>query len=141
VQGEWLAAGPIRPGIRAGYRDDVFRVGNLAGESHPIIAEGISMALQSGWMLAQQLAESENWGPAERAAAGKRYSAAWRKQFSTRIRMASLLARLAIFPATAAAMRTFVRLFPASLTAGAAVSGKTRALPDVTCGRSAWPGK
>jgi flavin-dependent dehydrogenase len=127
--GEWLAAGPIRPGIRACYRDDIFRVGNLAGESHPIIAEGISMALQSGWMLARELAACRDWGPAERAAVGKSYSAAWRKQFYTRIRAASLLAHLAILPSTASAMRTVVRLFPASLSVGAALSGKTRALP------------
>ncbi|RWG63966.1 FAD-dependent oxidoreductase, partial [Mesorhizobium sp.] len=55
LDGPWLAAGPIRPGIRAGYEADIFRVGNVAGESHPIIAEGISMALQSGWLVAQEL--------------------------------------------------------------------------------------
>ena len=129
LQGDWLAAGPIRPGIRARYADDIFRVGNLAGESHPIIAEGISMALQSGWMLAQQLAVSRSWGPEERAAAGKRYSTAWSKQFSARIRMASLLARLSILPMGAAVMRTFVRALPASLSIGATLSGKTKALP------------
>lgn len=128
LHGEWLAAGPIRPGIRERYQDDVFRVGNLAGESHPIIAEGISMALQSGWMLAQQLSRSTSWGPPERAATARRYSVAWQKQFSTRIRVASLLARLAIFPTTAAAMMAFVRVFPASLSVGAALSGKTRTL-------------
>ena len=94
---EWLAAGPIRPGMRDVYADDIFRVGNLAGESHPIIAEGISMALQSGWMLARELGESRKWGPCERAAAGQRYSVAWKKQFSTRIRVASLLARYGDF--------------------------------------------
>ncbi|TGR90585.1 monooxygenase, partial [bacterium M00.F.Ca.ET.191.01.1.1] len=57
LDGPWLAAGPIRPGIRAGYEKDIFRVGNAAGESHPIIAEGISMALQSGWLLALELGE------------------------------------------------------------------------------------
>ncbi|QPC95959.1 NAD(P)/FAD-dependent oxidoreductase [Mesorhizobium sp. INR15] len=128
LHGEWLAAGPIRPGIRERYKEDVFRVGNLAGESHPIIAEGISMALQSGWMLAQQLSRSTSWGPPERAATARKYSAAWQKQFSTRIHVASFLARLAIFPKTASAMGAFVRVFPASLSIGAALSGKTRPL-------------
>ena len=32
LKGEWLAAGPIRPGMRDVYDDDIFRVGNLAGE-------------------------------------------------------------------------------------------------------------
>ena len=44
---EWLSAGPIRPGFRSRFKDGVFIVGNAAGESHPIIAEGISMASQS----------------------------------------------------------------------------------------------
>ena len=114
--------------MRDVYCDDIFRVGNLAGESHPIIAEGISMALQSGWMLARELGESRKWGPCERAAAGQRYSVAWKKQFSTRIRVASLLARMVIFPATARALRTVVQAVPMSLSVGAVLSGKTRAI-------------
>ena len=58
LDGPWLAAGPIHPGIRAGYDQGIFRVGNIAGESHPVIAEGISMALQSGWLLARELIAS-----------------------------------------------------------------------------------
>lgn len=53
----WLSAGPIRPGIRNCGNDGLFLVGNVAGEAHPVIAEGISMALQSGWLLARCLAE------------------------------------------------------------------------------------
>src|SRR6185437_14319487 len=45
--GVFLSAGPIRPGVRARYRDRIFFTGNLAGEAHPVIAEGISMAVQS----------------------------------------------------------------------------------------------
>jgi flavin-dependent dehydrogenase len=32
-----------------------FLIGNIAGEAHPIVAEGISMAMQSGWLLARLL--------------------------------------------------------------------------------------
>ena len=53
--GPWLAAGPIRPGIRLQCRDGIFPVGNAAGEAHPVIAEGISIALQSAWLLARYL--------------------------------------------------------------------------------------
>ena len=56
LDGPWLAAGPIRTGIRTGYELDIFRVGNIAGKSQPIIAEGITMAIQSGWLLASELA-------------------------------------------------------------------------------------
>src|SRR5262249_38192847 len=53
--GEWLSAGPIRPGIRLQHPPGLFPVGNAAGEAHPVIAEGISMAAQSAWLLADEL--------------------------------------------------------------------------------------
>jgi hypothetical protein len=36
--GPWLAAGPIRPGIRLQGRPGIFPVGNAAGEAHPVVA-------------------------------------------------------------------------------------------------------
>ncbi|WP_375449974.1 NAD(P)/FAD-dependent oxidoreductase [uncultured Devosia sp.] len=131
LHGEWLAAGPIRPGIRQQYQDGIFRVGNIAGESHPIIAEGISMALQSGWLLAEQLRQVPVWDADGRAAAGAAYTRLWHRQFATRIHAAAILARLAIFPHSAAMMRNTVRFFPAALSIGARLSGKTKALPIV----------
>jgi len=124
----WLAAGPIRPGIRAGYANDLFRVGNVAGESHPIIAEGIAMALQSGWILADHLGQFESWDSAARAAAGKAYSRAWRRQFATRIRLAASLSSLAASRRGVVLIRSVVRRFPASLSIGARLSGKTKPL-------------
>ncbi|OHV86249.1 NAD(P)/FAD-dependent oxidoreductase [Mesorhizobium sp. ORS 3428] len=128
--GAWLAAGPIRPGIRAGYECDIFRAGNIAGESHPIIAEGISMALQSGWLLAQELSQAAE-GQAGREAAGRRYEAAWRDLFSTRVLAAEGIARLALGPGGAALMEAVVRNFPRALTLGARLSGKTKPVPGL----------
>ena len=54
-EGPWLASGPLRPGVRLGQGDGIFRVGNAAGEAHPIVGEGISMALQSAFVLAALL--------------------------------------------------------------------------------------
>lgn len=51
--GAWLASGPLRPGLRAPYRDGVFAVGNAAGEVHPIVGQGISLAVQSGILLSR----------------------------------------------------------------------------------------
>lgn len=129
LHGDWLAAGPIRPGIREQYQDAIFRVGNLAGESHPIIAEGISMALQSGWLLAEQLRRMPVWDVDGRAAAGAAYKELWHRQFATRVQAAALLARLAIFPQGAALMSGMVKVFPAVLSVGARISGKTKPLP------------
>ncbi|RWP03749.1 MAG: NAD(P)/FAD-dependent oxidoreductase [Mesorhizobium sp.] len=126
--GPWLAAGPIRPGIRSCYERDIFRVGNAAGESHPIIAEGISMALQSGWLLASELACAPE-GRAGREAAGRRYEAAWKRLFSTRVYAAAALAGIALRPSSATLMAAIVRNFPQALTLGAQLSGKTKPVP------------
>lgn len=129
TDGAWLAAGPIRPGIREAYRDGIFRVGNLAGEAHPVIAEGISMALQSGWLLAEELAKIDLRDPEARRDAGRRYGRAWRRQFATRIRLASALGHLAVWGPSAARAERLARMFPSMLSLGARVSGKTKALP------------
>ena len=126
LDGGWLAAGPIRPGLRSCHADDLFRAGNLAGESHPLIAEGISMALQSGWMLGGILSSLEDTGPASRARAGAAYSAAWRRQFQGRILAAGAFARLAAVPGGAAIAGPVVDVFPRILTFGARLSGKTK---------------
>jgi flavin-dependent dehydrogenase len=128
LDGPWLAAGPIRPGIRSGYDGDIFRVGNIAGESHPIIAEGISMALQSGWLLALELGAAAS-GQARREAVGRRYEAGWRELFSTRILAAEAIARIAIGPGGGPMLRAVFGNFPQALTLGARLSGKTRAAP------------
>ncbi|AZO31124.1 NAD(P)/FAD-dependent oxidoreductase [Mesorhizobium sp. M1B.F.Ca.ET.045.04.1.1] len=134
LDGPWLAAGPIRPGIRAGYEADIFRIGNAAGESHPIIAEGISMALQSGWLLVQELGAAAS-GQRGREAAGRRYEAAWRGLFSTRVLAAEAIARIALGPGGAALMEVVVRNFPQALTLGARLSGKTKPVPGLADAR------
>ena len=115
------AAGPLNPGIRPLAADGVYRVGNAAGEAHPTIAEGISMAIQSGWLLAQALIPGERGAP-------ERYARAWRGQFGARIRTADLFARFCMSPALGRAMVVTVGALPAVLTAGAALSGKTKPL-------------
>jgi flavin-dependent dehydrogenase len=117
----WLAVGPIRPGIRRRFADGVFLVGNAAGEAHPIVAEGISMAMQSAWMLAGRLAAGEPIGRA-----GPAYSVDWRRAFATRIRAAAVFAQLAMRAEAAAVIQPILERFPAVLTLGASLGGKTR---------------
>ena len=113
--GPVLAVGPIRPGIRRRFDGGIFFAGNLAGEAHPVIAEGISMAIQASHLLVRLLLE-------QGAAAGPAYAAGWRRAFGPRLWAASLFARAAIHaraPATA-----LVKAAPSLLTWGAALSGK-----------------
>ncbi len=121
IEGAILATGPIRPGIRGGYRDGMFFVGNAAGEAHPIIAEGISMAIQSAWLLAQGLA-------ADGSAAGPIYARAWEQQFGRRLHAASAFAWLAINDRSRATAMRLIRAFPKVLTWGARLSGKAAPL-------------
>ena len=117
-RGPWLAAGPIRPGFRPLHRDGVFAAGNAAGEAHPLVAEGIAMAIQSGWLLARHLAS------ATPQAAARGYARDWRRHFAPRIRAAQLFESLAA--AAGPAFVGAVRLVPAALTWGAWASGKAR---------------
>ncbi len=126
LDGHWLATGPIRPGIRARYADDIYRIGNVAGESHPIIAEGQSMAIQSAWLLAGALDGIDLADPAARARAGRLYARAWRGQFALRILAAGAFSSLAMRPGVANAAGAVIERLPALLGIGARLSGKTK---------------
>jgi flavin-dependent dehydrogenase len=122
-----LASGPIAPGIRPRYAQGLFRVGNIAGEAHPIVAEGISMAMQSGWLLARLLIRRAADARQGRAldAIGAAYAARWRQCFAPRIHAAALFAHLAMRPSAVAVLAPLVARFPALLTVGTELSGKT----------------
>ena len=128
--GPWLAAGPIDPGISLSAGDGPFRIGNAAGEAHPIIGEGMSMAMQSAWLLCGQLLGAD--GFARPAAADLQreqalhYAAQWRRHFAPRLRLAAVFAHLAMRPMGAAALMALSRAWPPLLTLGASWGGKTR---------------
>jgi flavin-dependent dehydrogenase len=131
-EGPWLAAGPLNPGIRVRADDRIFRIGNAAGEAHPIIGEGMSMALQSAWLLCEHLLLPAP-NPATRCAAwqgpvARDYATEWRRLFQTRIRLASVFAHAAMRPALAAPLLTMARYWPGLLTVGAIQCGKTRSI-------------
>ena len=146
--GAWLAAGPIDPGIRLRAGDTMFRIGNAAGEAHPILGEGMSMALQSAWLLCGELlapapgaparGEPAPRAPTREAACGaawqhevaQRYAAQWRREFVPRLRLAAAFAHLAMRPAAAATLVALTRLWPGLLTAGARWGGKARCAGD-----------
>jgi 2-polyprenyl-6-methoxyphenol hydroxylase-like FAD-dependent oxidoreductase len=126
LEGPWLSAGPIRPGIRPRFTRGIFCIGNAAGEAHPIIAEGISMAIQSAWLLCERLVARRREGLTDAVLqeVGRDYADAWLHWFAPRIRVASLFAQLAMRPTAVALLLPLLRLFPAALTLGAGWSGK-----------------
>ncbi len=123
----WLSAGPIRPGIRPRYAAGIFRAGNAAMEAHPIVAEGIGMALQSGRLLAEALLELDTLSPPARALAGRRYAAATRRRLAPRILAAAAFARLSTSDTGRPVVAAVIRRMPFLLSGGAMLSGKRAA--------------
>ena len=126
MDGAWLSSGPLRPGIRTMYNDGIFAAGNTAGEAHPVVAEGISMAMQGAWLLAELLIENRQKvlsGNTDHI--GHDYALAWRRHFAPRLRNAALFAHLAMRPAATKLLLPLFQYIPALLTVCTRFSGKT----------------
>jgi len=132
--GAWLASGPIDPGVRVRANDRLLRIGNAAGEAHPILGEGISMALQSAGLLCELLlggcTADQRSDVAWQAGVARQYAARWRAQFALRLRLAALIAQLAMRPAGARAIMLLAGAWPGVMTWSARLGGKIRCAPD-----------
>ena len=134
LQAPWLSVGPIHPGIRSPWRGGgVFAIGNAAGEAHPILGEGISMAIQSAWLLCERLLARENDLRGENSMrtdalneVGNDYAAAWRRNFAPRIRLAAAFAQLAMRPRLSRPLLPVLQHWPGLLTTGARMGAKVR---------------
>jgi menaquinone-9 beta-reductase len=139
--GAWMAAGPISPGIRLTATDGMFRVGNAAGEAHPIIGEGMSMALQSAWLLAGELLGLKGSvqvqpvqapGADTQSLMARRYAKQWRREFAPRMRLAAVFAHVAMRPALSNVLMRLAQMQPGLLTWGARLGGKVRCAADAS---------
>ncbi len=133
--GGWLASGPIDPGVRLRDDDTLFRIGNAAGEAHPIIGEGMSMAIQSAWLLCAALLRPTGREDARadaqwQSGVRQRYHAQWRRHFAPRLRLASVFAHVAMRPAVCAPLLAGLSYWPSLLTHGARWAGKVGCAPD-----------
>ena len=134
MDGAWLSSGPLRTGIRTFGFDGIFAVGNAAAEAHPIVAEGISIAIQSATLLCEQMlahpALRGDDGRSGKALDGIRhdYAIAWRMNFSRRFYIAALLAHLFMRPLSTHVAARLLMVFPELLTVGGQWSGKTEPL-------------
>ena len=137
LEATWLSVGPIRPGIRKPSRaDGSFAIGNVAGEAHPILGEGMSMAIQSAWLLCERLiAGSEvlrgaNVSIDALTDVGRDYGAQWKRAFAPRIRLAALFAHLAMRPGMSRPLLPLLKRWPGLLTEGARLGSKVRRVVD-----------
>ena len=133
ISDSWLAAGPLSPGVRVHTDDGLFKIGNAAGEAHPIIGEGMSMALQSAWLLSAELLGNKSAGRRQtindmvsQQAARHRYAANWHRQFAPRIRLASAFAHASMSQRGANVLLMLFKTWPGLLPLGARWGGKTR---------------
>ena len=127
-EGPWISAGPLATGVRLNDADAHFRIGNAAGEAHPILGEGISMALQSALLLCTHLAaripDTRAPGTRWRSEIARRYAHEWRRAFMPRIRLAALFAHAAMRPGATATLMALAHAWPGLLTQGARWGGK-----------------
>ena len=127
--GSWLASGPLDPGVRVDAQDGIFKVGNAAGEAHPILGEGMSMALQSAALLCSHLLGQRGAAVPNavvQASVQRAYAAAWRREFEPRLRLAAVFAHLAMRPRSADGLMKLLHLWPGLLTHSARWGGKVR---------------
>jgi flavin-dependent dehydrogenase len=128
--GPWLSSGPLDPGARVTATDAILRVGNAAGEAHPILGEGMSMAFQSAALLSSFLVSQRPTATVpdgvQQAEIARRYAAAWLTEFAPRLRLAAFFAHLAMRPTTSALLMHLVKTWPGVLTRGARWGGKVR---------------
>jgi len=132
--GTWLAAGPLRPGIHMGRQaPGVFVVGNAAGEAHPIIGEGMSMAFQSAALLASMLAPhfAKRNDATFLHTLQRDYARAWRAHFVSRIRLAAVFAQVAMRPEWVGWILPLLKRYPQLLTQAARWSDKVRDAPTI----------
>jgi 2-polyprenyl-6-methoxyphenol hydroxylase-like FAD-dependent oxidoreductase len=123
-EGAWLAVGPIWPRIgKPQLAEGAFAVGNAAGEAHPILGEGISMAIQSAFLLCERL-RAGSGNP------GSDYARAWRRAFAPRIRLAALYAHIAMSPIANRLALPVLRRWPRLLSLGARWGGKVRCVAN-----------
>jgi flavin-dependent dehydrogenase len=130
-EGSWLTVGPIRPGVRSHWHPETgFAIGNAAGEAHPILGEGISMAIQSATLLCRRLVAAGDHARSlhTQAAVGEAYARDWRGLFGARMHWAAVLAHLAMRPGAARVLLPVLRRRPAWLTLAARLGAKARPL-------------
>lgn len=117
-QGNWLAVGPLRPGRRTTQAPGIHRIGNAGAEVHPLVGEGMHMALQSARHLANAL--SNDSSRAGHAGPGR-----WRIS-SPRTRLAACYAHIAMRPMLTSSAGRILQRWPTLLTTAATLAGKAR---------------
>ncbi len=127
LDGGWQSIGPLRPGFHTQSTPGAFPVGNAAAEAHPLIGEGICMALESAALLAALLGDrptdlDERLTRRVHAV----YVRAAHAAFVRRVRLAQVYSQLAMRQRIATAIAVLLQRWPRTLTVAAHLAGKAR---------------
>lgn len=127
-EGAWQSVGPLRLGFNDRISPGVLAVGNVAVEAHPLVGEGICMALQSAAIRADLLGmKPRRIDKFPTHQIQERYSRACRVAFARRMHLAQLYAHIAMYRSLAAPVATLMQFWPRMLTRAARLAGKARA--------------
>jgi menaquinone-9 beta-reductase len=128
LDGSWQSIGPLRPGFHIQSTPGAFLVGNAAAEAHPLIGEGICMALESAALLATLLGAARPTSFDERLTrrVHEAYIHAARATFARRVRLAQVYSHLAMRQRMATAIGVLIQSWPRTLTLTAQLAGKAR---------------
>jgi flavin-dependent dehydrogenase len=128
--GPWLAAGPLRTGLRGFGAGGCYTVGNATAEAHPIVAEGLSMAMQSAGLLCDVLLRNESpgrvWSRMRLQQVRATYAAAWHQHFAQRLNLAAFAAHVFMRPGSARLAALTLQGLPSLLSRAALWSGKAQ---------------
>ena len=112
--GDFLACGPMVPGVRQVYTDGRFFVGNAAGEVHALIGEGLTLALGAGQLLGRVIGEHRAAlaGGEDLAVIGEAYRDRWLDQFGSRLRWGNVFSQVLMRTLLSALATAYLHAFP-----------------------------
>jgi len=123
----WQSIGPLRPGFHAPSTPGTFSVGNAAAEAHPLIGEGICMALESAALLATLLGDRPaHFDERFTRRVHDAYIRTAHATFARRLRLAQVYSHLAMRQRIATAIAVLIQSWPRTLTLAAQFAGKAR---------------
>ncbi|HEY2591376.1 MAG TPA: FAD-dependent oxidoreductase [Steroidobacteraceae bacterium] len=125
LDGGWHSIGPLRPGFHTQSTPGAFSIGNAGAEAHPLIGEGICMALESAALLATLLGDRPTYFD-ERLTRSVHdaYVRAVRATFARRVRLAQVYSHVAMRQRIATAIAVLFQSWPRTLTLAAQLAGK-----------------
>ncbi len=131
--GDFLACGPMEPGVRQIYADGRFFVGNAAGEVHALIGEGLTLALDAGQLLGRVISEHRTAlaGGEDLTVIGEAYRDRWLDQFGSRLHWGNVFSQVLMQPMLSALATAYLHAFPDIFSMCLRWSGKQAGVVNV----------